>query len=183
MQGNYISLVLPKIQCLSLLIYQRLLSPRHIRIFLLEIYGCTLAMYHCSYLISWQTQAHPHFPLSCTLLQTTNRRNICLLLENEARDKDCVKWGRLRQILLFGAYPGDSQPSRASWAKRESTATLVIRGQLKDDFSSYANTHQILKRLHMAWKLRYLSTAAYVCFPDSLFCSIPVELDFIPMLS
>lgn len=91
MQGNYISLVLHKIQCRSLLIYQLLLSSCHIGIFLLEIYGCTLAMYHCSYLISWQTPAHPHSPLRCILLQTTNRRNICLLLKDEAGDKHCSK--------------------------------------------------------------------------------------------
>lgn len=91
MQGNYISLILHKIQCRSLLIYQLLLSSCHIGIFLLEIYGCTLAMYHCSYLISWQTQAYPHSPLSCTLLQTTNRRNICIHLEDKAGNKHCSK--------------------------------------------------------------------------------------------
>lgn len=138
MQGNYISLVLHKIQCRSLLIYQLLLSSCHIGIFLLEIYGCTLAMYHCSYLISWQTQAHPHSPRSCTLLQTTNRRNICLHLEDKTGNKHCCKaggwgrgWGKLLHILLSGSHKVDSQHTRAPWANGESTATLAIEGLLK----------------------------------------------------
>lgn len=137
MQGNYISLVLHKIQCRSLLIYQLLLSSCHIGIFLLEIYGCTLAMYHCFYLISWQTQAHPHSPLSCTLLQTTNRRNICLHLEDKTGNKHCSKagggggGGKLLQILLSGSHKADSQHTRAFCVNRESTATLAIEGLLK----------------------------------------------------
>ena len=129
MQGNYISLVLHKIQCRSCLIYQPLLSSCHIGIFFLEIYGCTLAVYHCSYLISWQTPAHPHSPLSCTLLQATNRRNMDLLLKDEAGTKHCSKTrgvgGRLLQIHLSGVHTEDMKLTRAPWANKDCTATLT----------------------------------------------------------
>lgn len=124
MQGNYISLVLHKIQCRSLLIYQLLLSSCHTGIFLLEIYGCALAMYHCSYLISWKTQAHLHSSLNCTLLQTTNRRNICLLSEGRAGSKHCSKGERgLLQLPLAGAHREDVWSTRAFWAHKGFTAT------------------------------------------------------------
>lgn len=166
MHGNYISLVLHKIQCCSLLIYQLLLSSCHIGIFLLEIYGCTLAMYHCSYLISRQTQAHLHSPLSCTLLQTTNQRNTIIY---------AFSW-RIRQGISIvtkvgeawaspessGAHRLDTQPTTASWLPRSPLLLWPLEGCSTNDFSGYANTHEIPRRLDRAWKFSYLSTAAYI---------------------
>lgn len=170
MQGNYISLVLHKIQCRSLLIYQLLLSSCHIGIFLLEIYGCTLAMYHCSYLISWQTQAHPHSPRSCTLLQTTNRRNICLHLEDKTGNKHCCKaggggGGGVSFSTSFSLDPTKWTRSTPGLPGLTGSPLQLwpLKGCWKNDFCSYANTHQIPRRLDMAWKFSYLSTVAYVC--------------------
>lgn len=162
MQGNYISLVLHKIQCCSHRIYQLLLSSCHIGIFLFAIYGCTLAMYHCSYLISWQRQANSHSSLSCTLLQTTNRRNICILLENKAGNKHCseevgVGFSRCRSL-------GHTQQTHSPQGHPELTGSVLQFWPLEDcstiNFSSSGNAHQIPSRLSYCFKTQQ---AAFDC--------------------